>query len=359
MNKKAISTVGIALTKFAFAIKLPINTLVKKTIYEQFCGGETIEESTQTIAQLAKYNIGAILDYSVEGASTDKGFDATEREILATIDKAAETPSIPFSVFKVTGIASIELLEKKQEGKALTLQEQEAFERVKKRVDDICRYAHKKKVRLFIDAEETWIQTVIDEMVVEMMQKYNRESVIVYNTYQMYSHTKLKQLEKDCQDAQKGGYYLGAKLVRGAYMEKERERAAKKGYQDPIQPNKEACDNDFDLAQKFCVENLERIALCSGTHNEKSSLYLTELLEKYNISHKNPDVYFAQLYGMSEHISYNLANENYNVAKYLPYGPVESVMPYLMRRAEENTAISGQTSRELTLVQKEIGRRKK
>ena len=359
INRRIVNNIGIFITKFAFKIKLPIKKLVKETIFSQFCGGETVSNSTGTIEKLAKYNIGAILDYSVERTTTEKGFEETEKEILHTIDKAAITPNIPFSVFKVTGVAAISLLEKKQKGEVLTQEEQNIYERVRKRVDDICKYAYEKKVRVFIDAEETWIQDVVDELTFEMMRKYNKKTAIVYNTYQLYVAKKLSQFKKDFETACKENYFLGAKIVRGAYMEKERERAANNGYSDPIHPNKEACNKDFNLALEYCVENIDKLSFCAGTHNEKSNFYLAELLEKNNIPHNNPNVYFAQLYGMSEHISYNLASENYNVAKYLPYGSVEAIMPYLMRRAEENTSIFGQSSRELTLVKKEIQRRKK
>ncbi|MFT5914958.1 MAG: proline dehydrogenase, partial [Bacteroidia bacterium] len=267
--------------------------------------------------------------------------------------------STPFCVFKVTGLASTPLLAKVQSGKTLTEQEEKAWQRIKARVNNICETAHKKRVRIFIDGEETWIQKTIDDLAMQMMEKFNKELPIVYNTYQMYVASKLAQLETDHQQAVEKGFYLGAKLVRGAYMEKERERAEKMGYPDPIQPSKLASDKAFDDSLHFCVTHREQMAICAGTHNEQSSLLLTELMEKHGISKENPNFYFAQLYGMSDHISFNLANADYNVAKYLPYGPVKAVIPYLFRRADENTSVAGQSSREFSLIKKEMERRKK
>jgi proline dehydrogenase len=342
----------------AFSAGLPVSYPVKKTIFAHFCGGENIKDCEKTILKLSDNNIGTILDYSVEGEKNEKSFDATEAETIETVKRAAGAKSIPFSVFKVTGVAEFALLEKIQAGQSLSESEKSAWERARKRVDNICKTAHTLNVRIFIDAEETWIQKVIDDLAIEMMQKYNREKPTVYNTYQMYCHAKLAQLKVDFEKAQKENYFLAAKLVRGAYMEKERERAAKMGYEDPIQPDKAATDRDFDAALRFCVENKGKIAVCAGTHNENSSLLLAELMQGADIEKQNPDFYFAQLFGMSDHISYNLAAAGYNVAKYVPYGPVKSVMPYLFRRASENTSIAGQSSREFSLIKAEVRRRK-
>lgn len=359
MNNPRLVRLGTALVKWGFRWHLPIKGLVKHTIFEQFCGGENIEDCEKTIQRLAQQHVGTILDYSVEGAENEENFEQTVKEILATIQKAATSQNIPFCVFKVTGLATVDLLTKIQANQPLTPTEQEAFERVKKRVDAICQLAHEKKVRIFIDAEETWIQETIDQLAYEMMERYNKEQPIVYNTYQLYVAKKLEQLKNDYQRAVEKGYYLGAKLVRGAYMEKERERAKKMGYPDPIQPSKEATDLDFNDALRFCVQHHDRIAICAGTHNEYSSYLLTVLMEKYKVPKNHPNFYFAQLYGMSDHISYNLGAKGYNTAKYVPYGPVEEVMPYLIRRAEENTSVAGQSSREFLLIQKEMARRKK
>jgi proline dehydrogenase len=344
--------------KAALKFGLPVKSPIKHTLFEQFCGGESIQECEAAIQDLASYHIKTILDYSVEGEKTEAGFDATTHEILATIERAKGDTNIPFSVFKVTGLASTELLEKKQSGLPLTDAEKISYERVLKRVDTICKRAHENNVRIFIDGEESWIQETIDELAYEMMRKYNKEQPIVYNTFQMYLTASLNKLKEALHDAVMHNYYLGAKLVRGAYMEKEREEARRRGLADPIQPDKESTDRDFDKALLLCMNEKQRIALCSGSHNEHSNYYLTVLMEKHGLAPNDTRVYFAQLYGMSDHISYNLAKAGYNVAKYVPYGPIESVMPYLFRRAEENTSISGQSSREFKLIQTELRRRK-
>ncbi len=358
LNNNLLVKVGSALTKFALKIHLPIKGIIRNTVYEQFCGGETISGSEPTIQELAKFNIGTILDYSVEGATTEKGFDSTAEEIIRTIEKAAQSNHIPFSVFKVTGIASTPLLEKVQSKGKLSDAEVRDFQKIRERVDTICVKAHAHGVRIFVDGEESWIQDVIDDLVYEMMEKYNLEQAIVYNTYQLYRHEMLGKLRNAHQFATMKQFYLGAKLVRGAYMEKERDRATEMGYPDPINLSKEATDTDYNDALKFCLNNKVRIALCSGSHNEYSNYYLTVLIDKHSVKRNDPNIYFAQLYGMSDNISFNLAKEGYNVAKYVPYGPIVHVMPYLFRRAEENTSVAGQSSREFALVKREMERRK-
>jgi proline dehydrogenase len=349
---------GTVMINLSLKIGLPVKGLIKSTLFAHFCGGESIEECSQTINKLHRFQVGTILDYSVEGAKTDAGFEKTAQEIIQTIKKSAEQPeAIPFSVFKVSGIASLDLLEKIQSGKALSQDEKEAYRQVNERVDRICGYAASLGVRIFIDAEESWIQQPIDQMAYAMMAKYNNSKPIVYNTYQLYRSDALDNLRRAYHYATMNNYWLGAKLVRGAYMEKERKRAEEMGYPSPIQVDKAATDRDFDQALRFCVDNKQRIAFCAGTHNEQSSQYLTLLMNKYNISPGDPNVYFAQLYGMSDHISYNLAEAGYRVAKYVPYGPVKAVMPYLFRRAEENTSVAGQTGRELGLIKAELNRR--
>ncbi|OHX65681.1 proline dehydrogenase family protein [Flammeovirga pacifica] len=359
MGSPSLVKVGTACLNFAFNINLPIKSLVKETLFKQFCGGETIEDSTQTIGLLGKYSIGSILDYSVEGAETDESFDHTVAEIIQTIEKSAEDNNIPFSVFKLTGIAKISLLEKINDGITLSVEEKDQWEKVVQRVELLCKTAFEKDVRIFIDAEETWMQGPVDQLALDMMRKYNKDKAIVYNTYQMYLHAKLKQLKNDLDIAQKDGFILGVKLVRGAYMEKEAERAEKLNYINPVQPSKEATDKDYDSALEFIMENHNAFALCAGSHNEQSNHLLVELLNRYGIKENHPNFFFAQLFGMSDHISFNLSKSGYNVAKYLPYGPVKEALPYLFRRAEENTSVAGQASRELTLVGEEIARRRK
>lgn len=358
MNYPLLTKAGTHLVKLALNLKLPVRTLIKSTIFPQFVGGETIEKCQPTIDMLAQHHVTTMLDYAVEGAKTEEGFDDTTEETLAIIAKARDMPHIPFAVFKVTGIANARLLEKIQLGKLLSAEEKAAFERVKGRVEKLCQAAYDAGIGIFIDGEESWIQDVIDDMANDMMRKFNKEKAVVYNTYQMYRHGMLNNLKEAHRLATMHRYFLGVKLVRGAYMEKERNRAEDKGYPDPIQPDKEATDRDYNQALLFCINNKQRISIVLGSHNEYSNYYLAMLMEKHSMAVHDPRVYFAQLYGMSDNISFNLAAAGYNVTKYVPYGPLEAVMPYLFRRAEENTAIAGQSSRELNLIKKELQRRK-
>ncbi|EOZ95130.1 Carbapenem antibiotics biosynthesis protein carD [Indibacter alkaliphilus LW1] len=359
VNNNLAVSLGTKLANWSFALKLPIKGLMKKTMFGHFCGGEDIDDCQKSLEELAKYNIHTILDYSVEGKGNEESYEATKQEILKTIARSAGDDRIPFAVFKVTGLGDYKLMTKIQAGKKLNEKEKSLFERLKGRVDELCKAAFDANTKILVDAEESWFQDVIDQMTYEAMEKYNQDSCIVYNTYQMYRHDMLQRLKDAHQEAQRKNYILGAKLVRGAYMEKERDRAKDKGYSSPIQPDKASSDRDYDAALKYCVENLKSIALVSGSHNEKSNIYLTELISEYGINPQDDKVYFAQLYGMSDNISFNLADAGYNVVKYVPYGPVEKVMPYLSRRAEENTSVAGQSSRELDLIKREIARRKK
>lgn len=349
---------GPPLTEFAFKIHLPISGIIKATVFKQFCGGETMDECDNVMKHLNEYGIGSILDYSVEGKEAESEFEHTTNETLHTIAKAAQHAHIPFCVFKVTGLARFDLLAKVNAKEQLSNSEQTEFDKVKERVERICRKAFEHKVRIFIDAEETWIQDTIDGLAREMMLKFNKEKAIVYNTIQLYRHDRLEFLKHSFEDSLKHNYYLGVKLVRGAYMEKEAARALEKGYTNPIQPNKESSDRDYNDALSFCLDKIDRISICAGTHNENSSMLLVQLMAAKGISPSDQRVYFSQLYGMSDHISFNLSSAGYNVAKYLPYGPVKSVMPYLFRRAAENTSVKGQSGRELTLIAKEVKRRK-
>lgn len=358
MNNNFLVKTGGTLVQQALKWHLPVKFLVKPTIFRQFCGGENLAECDQAIAGLAASHIGTILDYSVEGENDEQSFEHTCREILATIAKARQNPHIPFSVFKVTGLGDANLLTKVQDRQDLNEAETAAFTRVQDRVKRICAQAHAAGVRVFIDAEESWFQDTIDQLAEEMMALYNKVQAIVYNTYQLYRHDRLQVLKRDHERARTQGYYLGAKLVRGAYLEKEARVARQKGYPNPINPSKAATDDLFNEALRFCVAHLDHMAICAGTHNEESCYLLLELMEKQGLARDDERIYFAQLYGMSDNLSYNLAHAGYRVAKYVPYGPVEAVMPYLLRRAEENTAIAGQSSREFNLVKKEMQRRK-
>lgn len=357
LNSPFLNALGASAAKFALGIGLPVKGLIKSTIFEQFCGGETIEECEPTIKKLGESHIGTILDYSVEGKSEEEDFCNTKSEIIRTIERAKSDDRIPFAVFKVTGIAPLGTLEKISADVELSEKGKWKWERIHSRVEAICKYAHSIGQPVFIDAEETWIQNAIDSLATEMMEKYNRESPIVYNTVQLYRHDRLEFLKQSHAKAKQNGYILAVKLVRGAYMEKERERAEEMNYPSPIQPDKAATDRDFDLAVEYCLDNVEEIAFVAGTHNEKSVQLLAQKLEAKGIPHNHPHVFFSQLYGMSDNLSYILAKNDYNISKYVPYGPVKDTIPYLIRRANENSSVTGQVSRELDLIEKEIERR--
>ena len=357
MSREFLTKIGTFFVKTALNLKLPVKPVIKNLLFRQFCGGETVDECQKTITNLSSYKIHTILDYAVEAQTNEAAYDETVGKLLETIKLDADSPEISFTVFKVSGIASFALLEKIQMGENLNSDEQKRFDRLRHRVNVLCREACDGEVSLMVDAEESWIQDTIDALIFEMMKKYNKERAVIYNTFQMYRADMLYNLEKALEVAKFENFKLGVKLVRGAYMEKERKRASEQGYSSPIYSTKKETDDAFDQALNFCMDNLDTIYLCCGSHNEKSNQLLTTLMNKKNISANDPRIWFSQLYGMSDHISFNLAAEGYNVAKYVPYGPVESVMPYLFRRAEENKAITG-SSRELELVTKEIKRRK-
>ena len=350
--------VGKVSVTVALKLGLPIGWAMRKNIFAQFCGGETIAECANTTKILDGLGVGTILDYSVEGKESEGEFDHTADEIFATIQTAKGNANIPFCVFKVTGIARHALLEKVNLGSSLSAQEKDEFELVKNRVNRLCKAAFEANTPIFIDAEESWIQDAIDHLAEDMMALYNTNRAIVYNTAQLYRHDRLAYIKAAHERASNGGYYFGVKLVSGAYMEKERNRADEMGYTSPIQATKEDTDRDFNAALVYCISNIDRIAICAGTHNEESSALLTKLIDEKGIDHQDPRVYAAQLFGMSDHLSFNLSHGGYRVAKYVPYGPIREVIPYLIRRAEENTSVKGQTGRELGLIIKELKRRK-
>ncbi len=362
IGNPSLVRIGGTLTNVALGIGFPIGWLIKNNIFAQFCGGETVEECKAASARLADYGIGTILDYSVEGKEKESDFDATAEEIIRTIEAAKGNPHIPFCVFKVTGVARFELLERQNEVVRGTLtqlseKDQAEWNRVVQRVLRICQAAYDADQRIFIDAEDSWIQDAIDALCHDMMEKFNHQAPIVYNTVQLYRHDRLEFLKNAHAWARERGLHYAVKLVRGAYMEKEGKRAAELGYPNPIQSSKAATDNDFNAGVRYCLDNLQNMALCCGSHNEESSMLLAQWMEERGVVKNDNRVAFAQLFGMSDHISYNLADAGYNVVKYLPYGPIKEVMPYLLRRAQENTSVKGQTSRELGLILKERKRR--
>ncbi|HTA27194.1 MAG TPA: proline dehydrogenase family protein [Bacteroidia bacterium] len=353
IGNNTLVEIGKAMVKL-----FPLRKIIKATIFKQFCGGENISECLKTVERLAKSNIGSILDFSSEGGKNEGDFDKTALEIICTIEVARNNKNIPFAVFKPSGVAGIPLLECVSLNTRLNSDEAEAWERAKNRIDRICHAASENNVQLLVDAEESWIQGAIDNLVHQMMEKYNGEKCLIFNTIQMYRKDRLEYLENELNIAKEKGYHLGIKLVRGAYMEKERNRAKAMGYGSPINETKADTDYMYDRALEFCVHNLNYICLCAGTHNEASCIMLANLLREKKIPPGDPQVYFSQLLGMSDNISYNLAKEGYMVAKYVPYGKVNDVLPYLIRRAHENTSVKGQIGRELSFIIKEMLRRK-
>jgi proline dehydrogenase len=359
MNQNWLVKLGTFFIKLFLFLHFPIKKIIKMTVFEQFCGGENLQECNKTIENLDKAHIGTILDYSVEGEDDEKSFEKTAKEILLTIEKANQNLAIPFAVFKVTGIGSAELLEKVQNQEELFDEEKEAFDSIRRRIDMLCGKAAILNVRIFIDGEESWIQDTIDDLTYEMMEKYNHDKCVVYNTFQMYRKDMFHNLKNATFEARKQNYYLGVKLVRGAYMERERQKAHEDNYCEPVHETKEGTDKDFNIAMEYTVENRDVISVCVGTHNEYSCKRLVELMNLHHIQPTDTHFYFAQLLGMSDNISFNLSKAGYNVAKYVPYGPVDAVMPYLFRRAEENTSVAGQASREFVLIKRELVRRKR
>ncbi len=358
MGSPTLVNMGMALTKLALNLHLPIRGLVRNTIFQQFCGGETMEEAAQTAEVIGKYNVKVILDYGVEGKKSEEEYDQAVPEFIKAIKYAGTKPNIPFISLKVTGFSRFGLLEKIHAGHDLNEKEVSEWQRVHDRIEAICSVAAIQDVMVLIDAEETWIQNPVNELANAMMEKYNKQQANIFNTFQLYTTGALPYLKASYEEATLKGYILGAKLVRGAYMEKERNRAEDMGYTSPIQPNKAATDMDYNEAVLFCLKRLEKISVFIGTHNEYSCKEAAKYMHEHNIPHDTDRVWFSQLYGMSDNISFNLADSNYNVAKYLPYGPVRDVMPYLMRRAQENTSVAGQTGRELSLINTELKRRK-
>ena len=357
LNSPFLNALGSTAARFALSIGLPVEGIIKSTIFEQFCGGETIEECENAINGLGASHIGTILDYSVEGKATEGDFDHTKDEIIRTIERAKDDPNIPFAVFKVTGIAPLGTLERLSKKKKLDAKSQAKCERIHNRVNEICEFAYSVGQPVFIDGEDSWIQDAIDRLAIEMMEKYNREQAIVFNTIQLYRKGRLQYLKDMRRQAKADGYILAVKLVRGAYMEKERDRAAEMDYPSPIHDTKAETDADYNAAIEYCMRHFKDMAFVAGTHNEKSTKHLAELMHEMGISPNHPNIFYSQLYGMGDNISYVLAAKGYNVSKYVPYGPVADAIPYLIRRANENSAAAGQVSRELEMIGKELKRR--
>ena len=342
----------------ALSVGLPIKPLVKHTVFKQFCGGEDTDDCFPIVEHMGSFGVGSILDYSVEALESEDGMDEVAEEICETIEYGSRRPYLPFAVFKITGVIPFALLEKKAAGRNLTDNEQAQWDRGVARYEKICETANHQDLRLLVDAEESWIQDTINELAEDAMRQYNKDRALIYNTLQMYRWDSIDYLRGLLDRGKSESFHVGAKLVRGAYMEKERERAKAKGYPSPIQPDKAATDRDFDAAVTLCLEHIGRVGLFVGTHNEESTRLTVEQMQAKGIAPQDPRVCFSQLYGMSENLSFNLAHHGYHTAKYLPYGPVKAVLPYLFRRAKENSSIKGQAGRELQLISKEVKRRK-
>ncbi|MGB5005790.1 MAG: proline dehydrogenase family protein [Ferruginibacter sp.] len=374
MGKSWLVNAALKITPLAIKWQVPFTkTLIRKTIFKQFVGGETLEETAKVAGKLEKYNVQVILDYGVEGKEGEANFEHARDEFKKVIDYAATQANIPFMSVKVTGFARFSLLEKldakmktlpgtlmkRYLGAVETLSdpEKEEWHNIRFRIQQLCEAGSKKNIGVLIDAEETWIQEPVDALVLLMMDVFNKEKSVIYNTIQLYRHDRLQFLKDSYTAAVERNFIFGIKLVRGAYMEKERNRAAAMNYPSPIQPDKASCDRDFNASVAFCIEHLDKIAVVVASHNEYSNLYTTQLLDEKGLSHNHPHVHFSQLFGMSDNITFNLAHAGFSVSKYLPFGPIKDVIPYLMRRAQENSSVSGQTSRELILINKELQRR--
>jgi proline dehydrogenase len=358
ISHEPLVRIGTAATNFALKAHLPVEGLIRSTVFDHFCGGVSEDDCIPVIDKMFEKNVSSVLDFSVEGKEIESHFDAAMEKTLKIINFAHEKEAMPIAVFKPTGFGRFYLYQKKGEGLPFTSEEQEEWDRVVARYHKVCKLAKEKDVEVLIDAEESWMQDAADELVEEMMKTYNTGIPIVYNTLQLYRWDRLDYLKQLHERSKKSGFTLGIKIVRGAYMEKERERALEKEYESPICESKEATDINFNETLKYILNNLNDISLFIGTHNEYSSYLAIELMNQFKIKKNDNRVWFGQLYGMSDHISFNLANEGYNVAKYVPFGPVKDVMPYLIRRAEENTSVAGQTSRELNLLKQERKRRR-
>jgi proline dehydrogenase len=358
MNKHWLVGIGSKVGIAAIRLHLPfVESVVKNTIFEQFCGGTTLLECDQAITRLAQFQVSTILDYGAEAKEKEEDFNRTMNENIRAIEFATQTGHVPVVSTKITGLARFALLEAVQRGDAFTPQTRAEYKTALKRIDAICHAAARNNISVFFDAEESWIQDAIDHLVTMMMRRYNRSKVVVYNTFQLYRKDRLPFLIQSYNQAREGGYLLGAKLVRGAYMDKERERAERLGYASPIHPTKSATDDAFNTAVRFCVDNYEYVASCNASHNQESNLLQAKLILQRGIQRDHPHLNFCQLYGMSDNITFNLAQAGFNVAKYVPYGPVREVVPYLIRRAEENSSVTGDMSREYQLVRAEMKRR--
>jgi len=359
LGNDLLNDLGVSLTQFALSIHLPIAPIVKPLIFTMFCGGETLDECKNTVGKLAKRNVFVSLNYGVEAQHDTKGVEHTTKVNIKAIEFAGKNETVKVISSKPSAFGIYELLEKKQKKESFSVKEQEQYDDLLARMDLICKTAKENNTKIYWDSEETWVQEAINDIVDDLMEKYNKDEVVVYNTFQMYIHYKLEFLENSIARAKEKGYMLGAKIVRGAYMEKEREMAKEEGRQSPIHKNKKATDKDFNKAVEICIKNVDIVSTCVASHNEKSNKKAVQLIEELGLDKNHKHIWFYQLYGMGDHITFNLAEYGVNAGKYLPFGPVKKVIPYLIRRAEENSSMDGQMGRELGMLKKERKRRKK
>lgn len=357
IDNPLLTKIGIGLLNTAMTLRIPVEWAVKPLIFNHFCGGISQEDCIGVIEKMGEKGVSSVLDYAVEGDNDEVGYEATYNKTLETLDFIKTHRNVAFGVFKPTGFGAMDIYQKISENKPLNPTEQQQWEDIKRRYRNVCQKAYSYDIPVLIDAEESWIQPAVDAFVEELMAEFNREKAIVYNTLQMYRHDRMSYFKELLQKAEQNNFHIGVKIVRGAYMEKENKRAKEMGYLSPICPNKQATDNNYNDAIRFVGEHTNRISVFAGTHNQDSVLLLTQILEQKDIPHNTKNVFFGQLYGMSDHLSYNLANQKYNVAKYLPFGPVKKTVPYLIRRAQENTSVKGQSGREITLLSQEMKRR--
>ena len=358
ISSRTLTNLGKNILELSLKLKLPVLFIVRATVFRQFCSGENLQESFKTVKKLNVKNVKSYLHYSVEGLENEKTYDDSLNEVIRSIEFAASKKILDFTVFKPTAIASSDILNKVTEEKELSDFEKGLYDRIVDRFDIICKTAFENQIKILVDAEESWFQGAIDDIVLNMMIKYNKQSTIVFNTSQMYRHDRLKYLNDLKKLSIENSFHIGVKLVRGAYIEKENKRAKKHNYRSPICESKDATDVNFNEGAKFILSNLDNFSLFCGSHNEKSIYDILDIMKEGKMQKNNPKIWFGQLYGMSDNISFNLAEEGYNVIKYLPFGPIKEVIPYLIRRAEENTSVKGQTSRELELIKKELKRRR-
>ena len=358
ISSRTLTNLGKNILELSLKLKLPVLFIVRATVFRQFCSGENLQESFKTVKKLNDKNVKSYLHYSVEGLENEKTYDDSLKEVIRSIEFAASKNILDFTVFKPTAIASSDILNKVTEEKELSDFEKGLYDRIVDRFDIICKTAFENQIKILVDAEESWFQGAIDDIVLNMMIKYNKQSTIVFNTSQMYRHDRLKYLNELKKLSIENSFHIGVKLVRGAYIEKENKRAKKHNYKSPICESKDATDVNFNEGAKFILSNLDNFSLFCGSHNEKSIYDILDIMKEGKMQKNNPKIWFGQLYGMSDNISFNLAEEGYNVIKYLPFGPIKEVIPYLIRRAEENTSVKGQTSRELQLIKRELKRRR-